>query len=743
VSFQPSIEVDRSAFNLKVTRQEFPVGVAGVRLSLTEIARRIREGARSPSVRAFGEFIVRNAGFPANVTLTHTQYAETFLTYIHNNVRYANDPVLTEFNQIAECTLCTPGAPMCIPVGDCFPEGTLLLRDDFELVPIEKIKVGDRIWGRNKWSTVESKAFKGKLSVDAITMNNGSTIHLTPDHKVYTGFCEHGHRTDCETYACRGLNKRTEVFDRICVRDLKPKDTLLQPERIDFGEKNPDAGRMYIEGLALADGWAQENRFRIAGRDGMRKESQKHEVKAICDRLGIETAWHRRYITVKDAAWAARIAQLGERARFKHLETINLSAKAAAAALRGVMADSTANTNGPGRTFSTTSRVMMTQVRLLHRMHGTSTGLKMLTPEEHGGAGEHPLWRVGVRTIKKQLAVKSISRGVRKVPCWDIQTSDHYVYLPEHDVTVSNCDDLLVAFGSLLMASGVPARIVKQTFNADDQEHVTSQFQLEEGDWVYADPSVKDKPLGWHAPASEEVMIDPNDPAAIGLVGQVPEAEFVGVGRVRRGMGFSAGLLPPGPSQWSPTHPWPWRSIGAAAAPTVDVFAKSATDLATMNTVISAGDSGTSSSNWQGAVSSYQAAGNQGATVIGPEIVNAGAAASGITGPIVQQAVTLNSTLQALNNSTSSSTDATTAQSLVKQMSALYAQAIDAGRATLAGGGGLTFTQKVFIAVAIGAVAGSGWAYYKHSQTHATAALPAKKKARRHPHKRLAARRRR
>jgi hypothetical protein len=237
-------------------------------------------------------------------------------------------------------------------------------------------------------------------------------------------------------------------------------------------------------------------------------------------------------------------------------------------------------------------------------------------------------------------------------------------------------------------------------------------------------------------------MIDPNDPAAIGLVGQVPEAEFVGVGRapITRwiGQGFSNHLLPPGPLQWDPNHPWPWRGIGATAvAP--DVFAKSATDLATMNTVISAGDSGTTSSNWQGAVSSYQAAGQQGVTVIGPETVNASAAASGIVGPIIQQAVTLNSTLQALNNSSSNSTDATTAQNLVKQMSALYAQAIDAGRATVAGGGGLTFTQQAFIAVAIGAVLGSGWAYYKHSQTHAA---PALKKARRHPHRRLAHRRR-
>ena len=410
MSFQPSIEVDRSAFGLKVTRQEFPVGVAGVRLSLTEIARRIREGGKSPSVRAFGEFVVKNAGYSSSTTLDAMQYGEVFLNYIHQNVRYTPDPVMTEFNQIAEVTLCTPGAPMCIPCGDC--------------------------------------------------------------------------------------------------------------------------------------------------------------------------------------------------------------------------------------------------------------------------------------------------------------------------------DDLLVALGSLLMASGVPVRIVKQTFGAADQEHVLVQFQTENGDWIYADPSVKDQSLGWHAPASEEVMIDPLDSAAIGMVAGTPEAEFIGIGNPR----YGAAMVLADRRR---------RNLGAPAATTVtvDPFIQSANDLATMNTVIAAGDSGISGSNWQGAVASYQAAGNQGATVIGPEVVGASSAASGITGPIVQQAVSLNSTLQALNNSTSTSTDATTAQGIVKQMAALYAQAIDAGRATLAGGGGLTFTQQALIAVAVGAVLGSGWAYYKSTQGH-PAALPAKKHVVRHKHKRLARRRR-
>jgi hypothetical protein len=299
------------------------------------------------------------------------------------------------------------------------------------------------------------------------------------------------------------------------------------------------------------------------------------------------------------------------------------------------------------------------------------------------------------------------------------------------------------------MSAGVDVRIVKQTFGAEDQEHVLVQFQTEGGDWVYADPSVKDKPLGWHAPANEEVMIDPLDPSAIGMVAGTPEAEFIGVGRPR---GVVFPRLPGMPNfprevelnehgEVIPVRYVERRPLGAVAATTVDPFIKASTDLSTMNTIIAAGDSVTPGApNYTGAVNSYQAAGNQGATVIGPEIDLAGA--SSVTQPITQQALSLNSTLQALNGTTSTATDAATAASLVKQMAALYAQAIDAGRATLAAGGGLTFTQKVFIALAGGAVVGAGWAYYKHSQGTPKALPAARKKPRRHPRKRLAHRRR-
>lgn len=506
--------------------------------TLRKMAIKIREAARDPkflpTLQQFAEAIIRDAGYKPSDRPAHERCAQVFLDYIRANVRYRPDPPMVEFVKGAHITLCVPGAKACIPIGDCFPEGTLLLRDDFSFVPVEEIKPGERIWGRDKWTRVEATHFKGKLKVDAIEMNNGSTMYLTPDHKVYVGRCKHG-RGVCPT--CRSTDRTAGEYERVRVGDLVEGEPLLRPDRIDFGTGGVDADRLYVEGLALADGWVRDDCscFYVSGRDGMRKEKQKHEVKAICDKLGIATHWHRRYIVVKDREWATRLMQLGERARFKHAETLNLNERSSEALLRGIMADSTANTAGPNRTYSTTSRLMAIQVRVLHRMFGQSMGWKMLTPEQHGGAGRHPMWRLGQRGKSGQqewtLLVRSIERAVQKVPCWDIQTEDHYVYLPEHDVTVSNCDDLVVAFCSICMSYGIEAQVVAQDFGPNDDLHVVAVIKGENGKWFAADPSHPDLPVGERLKAVKEVWVDPLDPESLKLSGdKAHEAEFVSIG---------------------------------------------------------------------------------------------------------------------------------------------------------------------------------------------------------------------
>lgn len=98
-------------------------------------------------------------------------------------------------------------------------------------------------------------------------------------------------------------------------------------------------------------------------------------------------------------------------------------------------------------------------------------------------------------------------------------------------IPVGDCDDGTVALGTLAAAYGIPVRIIKQTYGGEDQEHVLVAIQDDDGTWYPADWSAPGKPLGWKAPASHEDVIDPSDPASIGLVG-APDAEFVGVGKV-------------------------------------------------------------------------------------------------------------------------------------------------------------------------------------------------------------------
>jgi hypothetical protein len=281
---------------------------------------------------------------------------DVLLAYVRANTVYTQDPPGTELVKSAAAMLCLrPG--LCIRGGDCFAEGTKLLREGNLQVPIERIEPGQKIWGRNDWSTVLNVWPKGELPVDAIHVSDGRTcsaFHVTGDHKVYR-------------VNGGGLDFHEDLVERIPVHELQKTNVLLQPK-------------------------------------------------------------------------------------------------------------------------------------------------------------EHPLG--GIRWVPRTVC--SIDRAVRRVPCWDISTSDHYVYLPEHDVTVSNCDDMCILLGSMLLSVGVPVMVVKQRWGLTDQEHVLIEAQDDSGRWIPLDPSTN-VPSGSKTPSSDEFRLDPSNPSMIGLTG-APEAQFVSIG---------------------------------------------------------------------------------------------------------------------------------------------------------------------------------------------------------------------
>lgn len=428
---------------------------------MMELARGDR-GERSIKVRRHTEQIIGN--------LRPKDYSSEIIAICKwwgNAGRYTRDPLHVEMLRDPERLVddAMAGKLAC----DCFPENTLLLRDDFTFVPISSLVPGQRIWGLDRWSTVQGSTFKGSLSLDSVKLNNGNWIHLTPDHKVYVAKCRSHDEAKraCKPCSC-GMENRDIV--RIKVGEVQEGMVLIQPERISFGSEQEDPDRSYVEGLYLSDGWNQTYSFSISGLDGDSKESQKLEVQQICERLGVPTTWYRKHINVRDSEWASRLSLMGSHAPEKRALSINLGEGAAASLLRGIMADSGKNdvARGQSRTFTTTSHRLMLQTRVLLKMFGISAGYSYI--ENHGGLGKNPIWRLSTRERDdgkrtKLLRVKEVLRSSQSAPCWDITTDDHYVYLPEADVTVSNCDEFALAIGTSCLAIGAPVRFVTVGFS--------------------------------------------------------------------------------------------------------------------------------------------------------------------------------------------------------------------------------------------------------------------------------------
>ena len=334
--------IDKPVEGVQTDTRPHPAGAEGARLSLKEVAERSWKARMSPRLRAWVTQQLDKCG--ASRAGRRSQ-AQCILDAFRKKVPYIADPLMGEFMATPDQTLCLDEDGLCIIGGDCFPEGTLLLREDF-IIPIERIEVGDLIWGKDKWSTVTQKWAKGALEVDAIEMSNGSMVHLTADHKVYS-----------------------EQDRRIRVRDLREGDTLLRPDRV----------------------------------------------------------------------------------------------------------------------------------------KGTLVGQR-----EKGGLN---------------LFVRSIDRAVRTVPCWDIATDDHYVYLPEHDVTVSNCDDATITLLASLMCIAIPTMVIGSSHREpyDLPTHVFGAFKDDLGDWVRLDGTTQ-YPVGRVVPRVREWWVEPGKEAK-----ESGEGDFVGM----------------------------------------------------------------------------------------------------------------------------------------------------------------------------------------------------------------------
>ena len=439
--------------------KRIPDGPEGIAETVTAILALAHDPNTTNQIRDIALYICKKAG-----AKTEMEKARAIFNWSRKNVAYVKDPIYREFVQPPLFLLKQGMKKSHKAAGDCFVKGTRVLRKrDYKLIPIELLEEGDYIWGYKKWSKV-TKIWgdKGRLPTTLIKLNNGSSVRLTQDHKVWIAECKHvdGHSRKRKC-SCKMENR---TLRRIKISELEKGMVVIQPDKIDFGENSIDPDRMYINGLYLSDGWCEDYRFAISGKDGSKKENQKKEVQDICERLNIKTNCQKRFIRVYDREWTKYLSKMGTVAYEKHAITINWEESCAKRLLDGILADSGKNTNGNGRTFTTTSEELWLQTRVLLKMFGIPCSERYIV--EHGGLGKNPIWRLGIRDINRKdgknklFRVKEIIRDGKEEDCFDIETEDHFVWLPEADWTTSQCDDHTGLNMALLGALGFATRAV-------------------------------------------------------------------------------------------------------------------------------------------------------------------------------------------------------------------------------------------------------------------------------------------
>src|ERR1700684_1731238 len=97
----------------------FPFDKDGQEKTLKVMAHYIRECGDDVMFRQFASKILDGC-YPSKLhSPSYEEIASCILRYVHENVRYVQDPPLMELVQSPSITLCVPGAVACIPIVDC------------------------------------------------------------------------------------------------------------------------------------------------------------------------------------------------------------------------------------------------------------------------------------------------------------------------------------------------------------------------------------------------------------------------------------------------------------------------------------------------------------------------------------------------------------------------------------------------------------------------------------------------
>lgn len=353
------------------------------------------------------------------------------------NVKYAEEPPGQEDWQDVPTTL-------ALGWGDCLPLDTLVLREDYTTVPIGQVRVGDRLVGDGRTTTVLEACVTKVKPILALDLDNGCTLRCSADHKSFLADDTMLRASEMRV----GMRLKTPTSPFPTTEDSPWCDPQLSPTDL-----------AWLTGVFVADGYSYFPRspyFMVSGMDGnpgthkRSKSGQKDRVIEIADRAGFKHLRRRKVVEVYSERLAEFMTSCGHTAINKHMPTLVMSEEQAKAAIEGLYAD--AYTTATGSVIhGTISPVLALQLRILYRMLGRSVHVRRW--DAHGGLGQNPIYRVGLRRNTPKKGCKTVDRRATsagiitireeapELVC-DIRTDTGRFYLPESDVITSNCEDL-------------------------------------------------------------------------------------------------------------------------------------------------------------------------------------------------------------------------------------------------------------------------------------------------------------
>lgn len=409
-------------------------------------------------------------------------------------VRYVRDhPEVDQFT-LAGKTL------FRLRAGDCLPGETLLMTPK-GFVPIAEIRVGDVVMGDGAWVKVTRWWDKGVLPTRSLSLNTGSTLRCTDDHRLFSvPVIAAGARPGLRASAVE-----------VAASEIEEGHQLLTGSTLPMGRERLSEGKAWLLGVHIADGWVEYDgsgapyRVRISGKDGQPKEAQKRRVEAVCAELGWSTTWAERFITINSREAAEWLAPCGRCAPEKKLPKLDFDLATVRSILEGLAADASVSNTGTV-TYNTTSEELALQIRVLHRMLGQRTNIRRV--DEHGGLGSHPIYRVSAiqQGRYRHAIVQEVQENFVEEHVFDIEVEGHRFWLPEHDLVVHNCDDQAIALAARLRSIGYPVafRVIRAK-GAPTWSHIYVMVGLPPTGptkWVPLDTTVPGAPPGWEAPAN-------------------------------------------------------------------------------------------------------------------------------------------------------------------------------------------------------------------------------------------------